>query len=755
MIKRLFLALSLVISLTMVAQESEGVWTSHANVSSANITNCIDNGDYIYSLISNTVFKFDKATSTFTAMREAQGMSDTKVVQIYQNYAKRQVVVAYDNANIDVIDANGTITNYPQIRQAVSRSAKIINDITFAGDKMVVATGFGVAIFNLANRGVEAFYKLNTNVTSAAIVGDKLWVAVAGGLYVGNAGTIYSALSQMTKPSTATGRILPVDNTHFLLYSTLVRMAAVNGTSVTLTQLVSGTPKSVQQTPDGFVVSFYSTTGYYTVDPTTYKATKNTGAEIRTTTESGNWWALDGNGLVHIVNGTAGAAVQLQGVTIDNYAFWLAYDKWGERMLLGRGGNALDNASDWKPYDNNVYRVNAYDGESWKDVTPPTPNCLASGAYEFCVSPHEPNVYFISGRSTQGVSKIVNDKCVYTYVRDNTANLLSDRRKALAFDSQNNLWLTSNRDAGKLLALRAEDQKSDTVVPSSAWVSMTPPTGMIQANFKKNKFAIGRKDTKVFCGGDNASAIVIWQNDPTTLQISQQIRFTSYNDVSGTPVKPSYVNTIKADRKGYIWLGSWSGLQKFDPSEAFNSDFRVKNCQPTDGDFTLNGANIYDVAADTLNRQWVATASNGVLLIDEDGERVLRHYDSSNSPLASDKVYQVAVNEKTNAVFMTTPEGVYEFNENGVLEDDDISKAYCYPTVVLPDFTGMVTFKQVPRDATLRVINSAGEQVATVTSTGNTALWDACDATGNRVATGNYRLANAAGDILVNLQVIK
>ena len=94
MIKKIILALFLAAPLALVAQENDGLWTSHANVSSANITNCIDNGDQVYSLISNTVFSYDKATGEITTLREAEGMSDTKVVQIYQHYDKRLVVEA-------------------------------------------------------------------------------------------------------------------------------------------------------------------------------------------------------------------------------------------------------------------------------------------------------------------------------------------------------------------------------------------------------------------------------------------------------------------------------------------------------------------------------------------------------------------------------------------------------------------------------------------------------------------------------------
>ncbi|MBP5561784.1 MAG: hypothetical protein J6X70_08320 [Muribaculaceae bacterium] len=747
MIKKILLALLLAAPLALAAQDDDGLWTSHANVSSANITNCIDNGDQVYSLISNTVFSYDKATGVITTLREAEGMSDTKVEQIYQHYDKRLVVAAYDNANIDVIDARGRITNLPQINNAIMGEAKIVNDITFAGDRMVVATGFGVVIFDLNDMCVENSFKFNTNITSAAILGNQLFITTSDGTYVGQVGTLYGSLAQMTKSSTATGRIYPLDDTHLLRYSTSLFLGTVSGTAISYTTVVAGTPKSVLKTPTGYVVSFYSSTGYYTFNPDGSNATANTGTELYTTTEAGNWWVLGGNGLAHIVNGVKGAYTALNGVTIDQYAFWLAYDKWGERMLLGRCGNALDTGSDWKPYN---MQVNAYDGENWHNVTP-TGAPAANGEYEFAVSPIEPNTYYFSTRSN-GTAKVIDDQWAYTLTASNTA-LLSDRRSALAFDSQNNLWFTTNRSGKKVLALRPAGQTGSTLPTADAWVQVDIPDGLINANFKKNKFAIGKGDTKVFCIGDNSTPVVFWQSDPTTLATTRTVKMTTFNAEGGASIAPSYVNTIKADRTGRVWIGSWSGVQSFDPSQAWDDDFKVRNHQPTDGEFTLTTTTIHDIAVDTLNRKWIGTQSYGLVLVDEDGDRVLRHFDSSNSPLASDQIYQVAVNEKTNAVFVTTPEGVYEWDENGVVTIE--TQAYCYPNPVLPDYTGMVTFRQLARDATFTVVNAAGNTVATLTSTGNIALWDACDAAGNRVPTGNYRVLNGDGIEVVTLQVIK
>ena len=112
-------------------------------------------------------------------------------------------------------------------------------------------------------------------------------------------------------------------------------------------------------------------------------------------------------------------------------------------------------------------------------------------------------------------------------------------------------------------------------------------------------------------------------------------------------------------------------------------------------------------------------------------------------------VYQVCVAGNTGSTFVTTSNGVAQLVEHvassGYANYDNV---LAYPNPVLPDFTGLVTISGLMDGSTLRIVDRDGAVVAELTSRGSTATWDCCDAQGNRVPTGTYRvLATTTGDL--------
>ena len=59
-------------------------------------------------------------------------LNDVGIKQIYYNYNKQYLVIAYNNSNIDIILSSGEVINVPAIKEVVMHKAKTINDITLA-----------------------------------------------------------------------------------------------------------------------------------------------------------------------------------------------------------------------------------------------------------------------------------------------------------------------------------------------------------------------------------------------------------------------------------------------------------------------------------------------------------------------------------------------------------------------------------------------------------------------------------------------
>ena len=110
---------------------------------------------------------------------------------------------------------------------------------------------------------------------------------------------------------------------------------------------------------------------------------------------------------------------------------------------------------------------------------------------------------------------------------------------------------------------------------------------------------------------------------------------------------------------------------------------------------------------------------------------------------------------------MVTPNGVVEYFPGVTPAEDDYSNVYAYPNPVEPDFTGMIAINGLMANSNVVITDIDGNIVKTLISDGGIALWDGCDANGNRVETGVYKVYASQGETstedepLIKLSIIK
>ena len=156
MLKKQFILVMLLVMVALGASAS--TWKIHPYYVASKIQNIFDTGDKVYYLNSNRLFQFDKATSTTIALNRQNMLSDNTIVEIYYDYERNLLFVAYANSNLDVIDGSGRLTNISGIKDMVSVAhnyqiinggelgshfGKPIKDINFGNGIAYVAVGFG------------------------------------------------------------------------------------------------------------------------------------------------------------------------------------------------------------------------------------------------------------------------------------------------------------------------------------------------------------------------------------------------------------------------------------------------------------------------------------------------------------------------------------------------------------------------------------------------------------------------------------
>ena len=166
-------------------------------------------------------------------------------------------------------------------------------------------------------------------------------------------------------------------------------------------------------------------------------------------------------------------------------------------------------------------------------------------------------------------------------------------------------------------------------------------------------------------------------------------------------------------------------------------------------DYLLTGNTVNAIAVDGGNRKWIGTLGAGIYLVNADGSEILAHYTAADSPLLSDNIYDMAIDEQTGRLYITTDCGLCSY-ETGVTSTEaslNKSNIKVYPNPVRRDFSGNVTVSGLTEGAEVKVLSSGSQLVARGTAVGGSWQWDVTQqGSGSRVAPGVYYIMISTSD---------
>jgi ligand-binding sensor domain-containing protein len=226
-------------------------------------------------------------------------------------------------------------------------------------------------------------------------------------------------------------------------------------------------------------------------------------------------------------------------------------------------------------------------------------------------------------------------------------------------------------------------------------------------------------------------------------------RFRHYNRGATTGNLPGNdIFALVKDNKGEIWVGTEKGIVVFyNPDQAFLSGVSLKASTPViNRRPLLEDQPVRTIAVDGANRKWVGT-DNGVWLFNPDGDEAILNFTTSNSPLPSDKILDIAINHTTGDVFIATEAGLISYRAGATFTTEKPECANVFPNPVRPGFSGQVAISGIANDATVKITDITGTLVYETKALGGTALWNGADYNGERVRPGVYLVlsSNAEG----------
>lgn len=729
--------------------QTAGDWIYHARFAGAGVQQLIDTENATFYLVFNGLFRYDKETQENEAVNHRNKLSDVSITGIYYNYDKEFLAVAYDNSNIDILFADGAVVNVPDLKNANMTDDKTINDITFADGHMMVATAFGYVDFDDQKWTVRRSRNFGKQISSAAIVGQTVLFSTDGMLYYGKADTHYETLDNMSGIERNAGRLLPVDESTFLINEGYVLKGTIANGTVTFNTLLEKTPADIQPTPDGFIANFPSSPYYYTFDSDGNNATRvetplNT-LHSRAPNGNGIMWTLGGDGL----RAGDGEPFKPSGYGIATTPFYLTYNEAQQRLYVASTtDNAILPSADVGAYT----EIFTFDNSGkWEDVTPKGIPESGNGNHALVFSPSDPATYFFTTRKS-GICRARNGQVTMVY---DASNSPMGRTRELAFDAAGNLWAV-DPNPGSTGAPPAIVLPADKVLASSVSVSdwrkpdLTTLTGR---SIKRGALVVGQGGNMVFSPGDYQEAITVWLPDNNTSQPRSKATFASLTDQDGLSYKWEYIYCLTADKNGIVWMGSTAGVVSFNPSQAYNGDFRInhikvpRNDNTGTADYLLDGTAVTCIAVDPSNRKWLGTNGNGLFLVSEDGTQVIKQFNTTNSYIPSNVIYNVCCNPSGNSVYVMTSKGLAEYiSDNSGTPEHELDNLLVYPNPVRPDFMGLITIQGLRANSIVKIADSSGLVIKQMKSDSGTATWDGCGLDGKRVSTGVYYIIASYSD---------
>ena len=133
-------------------------------------------------------------------------------------------------------------------------------------------------------------------------------------------------------------------------------------------------------------------------------------------------------------------------------------------------------------------------------------------------------------------------------------------------------------------------------------------------------------------------------------------------------------------------------------------------------------------------------------LFDEEADRQLLNFNIENSPLPSNEILDIEINEKSGEVFFATPEGIISYRGDASEASQAHASVKIFPNPVTSDFLGTIGISGLVDNAKLKITDSSGKLIWDTRSEGGTATWNAQDYNGKRATTGVYFVFSASDD---------
>jgi hypothetical protein len=722
------------------AQIPNGSWRDHLPYSNAK--KIAEIGNKIYCATNGGMFSYNKEDNSLQRYSKINGLSDIDISTFGYSEETNTLLVAYVNGNLDLI-RNDSIFNLPDIKIKTIAGDKSINNLYFSQGYAYLACSFGIVLVDLNRIVIKDTYFFGPGgsqiqVNDVTSDGTYLYAATIEGIYkadVSNPNLVdFNAWSRLTDlpDMNAEYKNIVVFNGKLFTYYT----NPVTNFNDIITIDDSGWKKWDKGYSDYFL--YLTRHRNYLIFSSLYRTDIYDENETQVA--------------------AFGSYLCQHAIMDKNYQVWFAdpekglgkVETTGNRFVVPNGpayrdvgDMAIQSGTLWAGGGNDASKWSSrgayiFSNEKWTSVNNTTTPELTGflNISEVAIDPLDTG-HVYGGSLGYGIVEFQNGNLINVF--DETDGILEPVPgfghgfiyvSGINFDASGNLWISTSLSDHPVYEIRKNKSWQKMEFNFSGFGVGTRVGDILPTSFNQQWLLIERYGVLVFSVNKDDGSVT-------------ERTFTVKNQMGDVMDR---IHSIAEDREGNIWIGTGKGpIVYYNPANIFNEEeiigYQVK-IPRNDGTYTadilLATEKITAIAVDGGNRKWLGTENSGVFLVSEDGTKEIHHFTLTNSPLPSNSINSIAINQSTGEVFFGTDKGIVSFKGQATEGSDDFSHAYVFPNPVRENYQGDITITGLVEDVNVKVTDISGNLVFETKALGGQAIWNGKNFKGQKVNTGVY-----------------
>ncbi|WP_421977019.1 two-component regulator propeller domain-containing protein [Roseivirga seohaensis] len=738
MIKRLFsLTLGAVMLLAVQTSFAQGQipvfnWRSH--ISYNNVIDIAAAGELIYAASPNGLFFVDLSENSVNRLTKSNGLSDVSIGAIGYDSDSKTLVIGYSNGNIDLLSGNG-IHNIRTVLEAPTTTNKSFKDIAFNNGKAYLSGDLGIIVLDLSSEEIiESYQNIGVNGESVSVSeivfsNDRIYAATESGIL---SVSLESGVNRQDYNNWERDFVgIPFSNIHEVeskfYASSTTDLFAFNGSSWSYQTSADASITAI--TSDSDLPLILTNSGIFSFDNNQfnlqYSFPKQGISRNELLRYQNYWWVGDGfDGLLK-VESNGQQSFKPSGPAYDNT--WLI-GKNKEQTIKLSGGfddnlSALNRASFFSSFSfdegwKSLAVVNSQ-GDSIQDLLD-FESISFSGENKLVLASFNEGLFLYSEGNIRSVNEISPNTTLNTSGNVKITGLAK---------SENSLWVT---DYGTLNVLHEWNFEEDS------WRSYSLTNS--RARYAVSLFIAPNGDKWLPIDDSRGGGILVFN------ETSNTERYLNTNGGQGG-LPGSKITALVLDKNQFLWVGTDEGIAFFPNLNAVLQGQALTASIPIyENRLLLRDENITAVAIDPANRKWFGTKNNGLWLFSETGEELVQRFTTQNSPLISNTITSVYVEETSGEVFVGTDKGLVSFKSDATLGTFEHQNVKIYPNPVPPNFDGQIVISGLVNNASVKFTDISGKLVKETKANGSTAIWNGRDNNGAKVKTGVYLVFSSNAD---------